>query len=171
MIFLCFQYWNCYQPTFNAFGHAHNKKKLVLQSAKGRINFVQYTVFKIGNQTEIKSLQKLEANFHTLNMSTFKYSKQFWIWTKIFWKKSNFRILSLSNYIKSHVFLFFDPFAPTCANFHLVGVIKHAERNFLAYSKCVWQGVVKSSYFGLPAGIWTLDFHDRAKKEEKRPKC
>ena len=127
-------------------------------------------MFKIDNQTEMKSLQKLETNFHTFNMSTIKYSERFFFWTRNFWKKLNFRIFSLIKLYKSHVFLFFDPFAPTCANFHLVGVIKHAERNFLAYSKCVWQGVVKSSYFGLPAGIWTLDFHDRPNKKKKH-KC
>ena len=129
------------------------------------------TVFKIGNQTEIKSLQKLEANFHTFNMSTFKYNKWFLIWTRKFWKKSNFRILSLQNYIKCHVFLVFDPFAPTCANFHLAGVIKHAEINFWAYSKCLQQGAIKSSYFCLLSWDLNPGLSWQSKKEEKRPKC
>ena len=35
------------------------------------------TVFKIGNETEMKTLQSLEANIHTLDMSTYKYSQRF----------------------------------------------------------------------------------------------
>ena len=109
----------------------------------------------------------MEGDFHTFNMSAYKYNKRFLIWTRIFWKKSNFRILSLQNFIKCHVFLVFDPFAPTCANFHLAGVIKHAEINFWAYSKCLQQGAIKSSYFGSSAGIWTLDSHETEKKKKK----
>ena len=82
-------------------------KKLCLWAQKGS------TVFKIGNQTEIKSLQNLEANFHTFNMSTIKYSKRFFIWTRNFWKKSNFWIFSLIKLYKKSCFSVFWPF---CAN-------------------------------------------------------
>ena len=58
----------------------------------------------------------------------------------------------------------FDPFAPTCANFHLSGVIKHAKRNFLAYSKCLQQGAIKSCYFGLPS----RDLNPRPPKKDEK---
>ena len=80
----------------------------------------------------------------------FNHLIQVHVGLKIFFKfgRQMFEKIKFSNLVHTKVlkmsrFFNFLPFAPTCANFHLLYVALLEVENFLAYSKCLQQAAVK----------------------------